>query len=259
MLNFKDHKIISESILVVIVVSLLLLQYWHYGRTASEDNALKMIQSRYQSNVLAGEEFTVTVGFKNIGTSIWQKTGDHKVELKIAQPWDRQSLLTSSKWPDSITVATLSSTRNLPGRIAYFVLPLQAPNTPGSLTEKFLLVKNNTEIISGSEFSLEFNIAENPDLKDSTAGSTESVSSVIDPRSRPTGIELPTLETKELTMEEICQTFTLESINVVYFERYLNYCLMGRTIKNSYADNSVNQGDILNDQDYLLWRRNPNK
>ncbi|MFC1598466.1 SpoIID/LytB domain-containing protein [Patescibacteria group bacterium] len=125
---------------------------------AANDEAIKIIQSHREINIMKGKGFTFTVGFKNEGNKTWQQKGNGKVELKLAPPYTRDTIVRHKFWRDQSTPAWLDGSINKPGWVAYYRFALEAPVTNGVYTESFVLVRNDNEIISGSEFDVVINV-----------------------------------------------------------------------------------------------------
>lgn len=124
---------------------------------AASQEAIKMIQSHREINILKGSAFTFTVGFKNNGSLNWHEKGEGKVELKLADQ-SKKSIARHVFWRDDVTPAWLKGDINKPGWIGYYKFALQAPEQAGIYTEKFVLVRNGWEQVSGSEFEITLNV-----------------------------------------------------------------------------------------------------
>ncbi len=109
---------------------------------AASAEAIKMIDSGSQLELLPGEAVKYSVGFKNLGKKIWKKSGTGKIELKRK---DSKSLAFK---------AALNDKENKPGQIGYFDCTLKAPAKTGTFKYKCLLAKNGKEIVKGSEFQI---------------------------------------------------------------------------------------------------------
>ena len=109
---------------------------------AANEEAVKMVQSQRQIELLKNEKIDFSIGFKNISKTTWTNSGKYKVDLKRK---DAKSLAFKT---------TLASADNKPGQIGYFNTTLQAPSKTGTYKYKFVLVRNGKQIIKGSEFDL---------------------------------------------------------------------------------------------------------
>jgi hypothetical protein len=126
--------------------------------SAASEEAMKLIQSHREINIIKGKGFTFTVGFKNLGNQTWQQKGSGKVELKLAPPYSRDTIVRHKFWRDQSTPAWLEGSINKTGWIAYYRFALEAPLANGVYTETFVLVRNGNEIIKGSEFDVVINV-----------------------------------------------------------------------------------------------------
>ena len=126
---------------------------------AAENETLKMIQSHREINIVKGVGFTFEVGFKNKTNYTWTKAGSNSVDLKIAPPYNRETVVRHKFWRDTETPAWLKDEQAKSGWIAYYKFALEAPKEPGVYKEKFVLVNyGDKHILSGSEFEITLNV-----------------------------------------------------------------------------------------------------
>lgn len=112
--------------------------------TANE--AKLMIQSKNAIEVLPDSKTTVQIGFKNIGSKIWFKSGTGKVEIFLK----RGSTL--------LKRGELTFENNKSGAIGYFDLLINSASQKGTYTYQYVLARNGKEIIRGSQFTLKVKV-----------------------------------------------------------------------------------------------------
>jgi hypothetical protein len=136
------------------------LAFWKIETAqAAENETMKLIQSHREINIVKGVGFTFEVGFKNKTNYTWVRTGSNSVDLKIAPPYNRDTVVRHKFWADSQTPAWLKDNQAKPGWIAYYRFALEAPKEAGVYTEKFVLVNyGDKHILSGSEFEITMNV-----------------------------------------------------------------------------------------------------
>ncbi|MCX6739871.1 MAG: hypothetical protein NTZ49_01415 [Candidatus Parcubacteria bacterium] len=116
--------------------------------SAASNEAQKMIQSQANIEVVKNSKNVITIGFKNLGSKTWNKTGRDKVEIK---------LLRGSSF---IQRGILTANKNAKGQIGYFDLSINAADTKGTYTYNYALVRNDKEIISGGKFQLKVKVVD---------------------------------------------------------------------------------------------------
>ncbi|MFA5188232.1 MAG: SpoIID/LytB domain-containing protein [Patescibacteria group bacterium] len=126
---------------------------------AAENEAIKMIQSQNDFEMTKSEKIDFSVGFKNNGSSVWQKTGSGKVELRRVD----SSGLTFK--------ASLASAENKPGQIGYFYTTLLAPSSVGTYKFNYVLVRDGKTKISGSELQIVIKVVASKSVASSTIAS----------------------------------------------------------------------------------------
>jgi len=126
---------------------------------AANEEAMKMIQSQREINVVKGTGFTFEVGFKNLTNYTWPRMGKNSVDLKLAPPYDRDTAVRHQFWRDPATPAWQKDAQAKPGWLAYYEFALEAPKQAGVYTERFVLVNySNGHILDGSEFEITLNV-----------------------------------------------------------------------------------------------------
>ena len=126
---------------------------------AAEQETLKLIQSHREINIVKGQGFTFEVGFKNETNYTWTRTGATSVDLKIAPPYNRETVVRHKFWRDTETPAWLKDNQAKPGWLAYYKFALEAPKQAGVYTERFVLVDySDGHILSGSQFEITMNV-----------------------------------------------------------------------------------------------------
>jgi len=125
---------------------------------ANSVEALKTTAGNDSLVMVKGEKMSYTVSYKNMGQKVWQQTGLDKVELKRRDTYN----LTFK--------ASLANLTNKPGEISAYNMTLSAPTTAGTYTFAYLLVRNDKDIISGSQFNLVIKVVNNSQEKAQVQG-----------------------------------------------------------------------------------------
>jgi peptidoglycan hydrolase-like amidase len=120
--------------------------YINSASAATVNEAKFMIQSQNNIEVLPDSKTTVQIGFKNIGSKTWLKSGSGKVEIFLK----RGSTL--------LKRGELTAANNQSGAIGYFDLLINSASSKGNYTYKYVLARNGKEIIKGSEFTLKVKV-----------------------------------------------------------------------------------------------------
>jgi peptidoglycan hydrolase-like amidase len=105
-----------------------------------------MVRSQTSIEVLPDSKNTIQIGFKNLGSKTWVKSGTGKVEIFLK----RGSAL--------LKRGELTTENNKSGAIGYFDLLINAASVKGNYTYKYVLARNGKEIIKGSEFTLKVKV-----------------------------------------------------------------------------------------------------
>ncbi len=189
---------------------------------AAETEALKLIQSHREINIVKGQGFTFEVGFKNKTNYTWPRTGSNSVDLKIAPPYNRETFVRHQFWRDTGTPAWLKDAQAKPGWLAYYKFALEAPKEAGVYTEKFVLVNYGTgKILVGSEFEITMNVWNNAGEfpKNKKVELPKNNKTVVKPKPtpKPESIPkpLPKLEvTKKMQLGRTCLELSVKKFRI---------------------------------------------
>jgi len=165
---------------------------------AGNEEVFKMIQSHREINIVKGVGFTFEVGFKNQRGRTWKQMGASSVDLKLAPPYSRETVVRHKFWRDTQTPAWLKGSSAKAGWLAYYKFALEAPKEAGVYTEKFVLVDySNGHILSGSEFEITMNVW-NDTTEFSKAGTNKTVA-------KSQSVPSPVVVTKEPPKVEVTE------------------------------------------------------
>ncbi|MFA4930264.1 MAG: SpoIID/LytB domain-containing protein [Patescibacteria group bacterium] len=118
----------------------------------SDSWAAKLIEQTGNPTFVVGEEAEeyLTVKYKNIGQTTWEKSGSNVVQLATSQPNDRNSGFMTSDWLNSHRIAMQESSV-APGEYATFKFRVSPGETValGTHNEHFNLVANDNFWFSG--------------------------------------------------------------------------------------------------------------
>jgi len=124
----------------------------------------------------------VSIGFQNIGTTIWKNTGSAYVSVYTQSPKYRASIFRADNWVDYTQAALLKESSVAPGKVGTIELSLKAPITEGEYKETFQLAAENKAWIPGGEFTLTIKVAKTPSTsKTPTTSSTPSTDGTASP------------------------------------------------------------------------------
>lgn len=101
---------------------------------------------------------TITLSFKNIGTSTWTSSGKNYVSLYTGKD-NRKSGFKDFSWKSDVQTVTLKEASVRPNEIGHFVLELRAPEVPGSYQESFQLAAEDAAWIGGGTVSLPIKVS----------------------------------------------------------------------------------------------------
>jgi len=90
--------------------------------------------------VVAGEESTVWVEFKNMGDLPWKNSGRGALKLGTARPLDRDSVFYHPSWLSKNRAASFEGEAVKPGEEVRFTFKIKAPSRAGLYKEYFRLV-----------------------------------------------------------------------------------------------------------------------
>ncbi len=166
---------------------------------ATNQEALKLVQSETNLQMKPGSVSEFTVGYKNNGQAIWKQSASGKVDLR------RQ---------DSKTMAykaSLSTKENKPGEIGYYSMKLYAPTSEGTYTFKYVLVRDEKTILSGSELTLVIKVTKNP-VQPQLA---------VNSNTQPATAVTSNVTTKPMGLAEICLSFGKANFKAATIDKLL--------------------------------------
>lgn len=111
-------------------------------------------------NMPPGSALTFWADFKNTGSATWTNTGDHFIALNVSGPAGRTSAFHHQFWPLPYRPARLLQSAVPPGSIGRFQFAIQAPDRAGLYVERFGLVAENIEWISGGSLRLPIQVGD---------------------------------------------------------------------------------------------------
>lgn len=111
-----------------------------------------------------GETTSYRIGFKNVGQTTWQSSGNRFVSLYTIDPNYRASRFASTRvaalndgWISKYQIQ-MEQQKVAPGQLAFFDFDLTAPTTPGDYTEKFRLAAEDFTWIQGGEINIDISV-----------------------------------------------------------------------------------------------------
>ena len=113
-------------------------------------------QTQSLINIKPGDAVTITLTFKNIGTSTWTPKKVYLKSLSTALKFKHES------WADPYLPAKLQETSVASNNNGTIKLDLRAPKNLGRYTGEFLLVNDNV-MIDGGQINIEFNVVDSPE------------------------------------------------------------------------------------------------
>jgi hypothetical protein len=118
----------------------------HYGQSVHDVGAPALDSDyraqSYQASMMAGTTAIVWVEYTNTGTDTWTNSGSNPVRLGTWSPQDRASpFYTDYNWIGPNRPTNLDSASVAPGQVGRFTFIMTAPQTPGTYTEYWRLVK----------------------------------------------------------------------------------------------------------------------
>ncbi len=126
---------------------------------AAGDAAKLLISSGTVIDMQPGERRVYRVGFKNVGTETWSKSGPNYVSLYTWNPKYRTSAFADASWRASTQPAIMTEQTVSPGGVGFVSFTLKAPGTPGTYTETFQLAAESLRWIPGGQFSVTIRVA----------------------------------------------------------------------------------------------------
>ncbi|MBI4139119.1 hypothetical protein HY479_03140 [Candidatus Uhrbacteria bacterium] len=105
-----------------------------------------------------GEQTTVNVKFKNVGSATWKKQGAGYLSLYTWEPKYRASAFKDSSWGTEAQAAFLVEKEVKTGQTGTMKLVLRAPEKPGTYTESFQLASEDTAWVDGGSVTLKIRV-----------------------------------------------------------------------------------------------------
>lgn len=176
--------------------------------SAASPEAIKMVQSQRDLELLKNEVIDFTVGYKNLGKLTWTNSGKNKIDFRRK---DAKSLTYKT---------TLTSSTNQPGQIGYFNLKLQAPSKTGTYKYKYVLTRNGKEVIKGSDLELVIKVVNKKSSSSTQIAKAQAIQPV-------TPIPTPTNSlNKPVGLAEICLSIKTSDFKAALVDqRLLDECL----------------------------------
>jgi hypothetical protein len=115
-----------------------------------------------------GQEYEITLKYKNIGNVVWRNKGPNAVYIAPTDPKDRLSKMYNPKsWPNKYRAAVLKDMLVNPGETGTFVFKIR-PTVRGTFRENFALVMENVDWLESSTAKFNIKVAGIP-LKSSSS------------------------------------------------------------------------------------------
>jgi hypothetical protein len=121
-------------------------------KAAAGFKAIQLLVSDKELKLEAGQTKDFRVAFKNIGRTIWQKSGDFPLVLR-AEPASNAFSFRDSSWADNDTASQLSATEIKPGELSFFNFRLTAPRSGGVYLARFTLNAGD-DLVEGGEIQI---------------------------------------------------------------------------------------------------------
>jgi len=113
------------------------------GTTPALDSTYRA--QSYQATMMAGTTATVWVEYNNTGTETWTNSGGNPVRLGTSNPQERSSVFyTAGDWIGPNRPTNMDQASCAPGGYARFSFTMTAPQTPGTYTEYWRLLKEGS-------------------------------------------------------------------------------------------------------------------
>ncbi|PJE75955.1 hypothetical protein COV04_02270 [Candidatus Uhrbacteria bacterium CG10_big_fil_rev_8_21_14_0_10_48_11] len=145
--------------------------------------AQKMITSKVPTTLTQLQPYTYAIGFKNIGSTTWSSAGTDRITAKTTQNVRYEHWFSSHLWIDKLTVTSMTPNTVAPGQVAYFNLPLEAPQKNATFNNMFAVFAGDKKI-EGSDFSLTLTVG-------NTASSTNTQTTSTPTASAPAAVPTP--------------------------------------------------------------------
>lgn len=110
------------------------------------------------ANLDGGQQVTVTISAKNLGSQSWSNS-NYPVRIGTFKPTDHNSALYDSSWVSQTRPATLNQAIVMPGETGTFTFKINVPNRANELyIECFNLVAEGSTWMPHRDFSIQLNI-----------------------------------------------------------------------------------------------------
>lgn len=186
--------------------------------------------------VAPGGKASVTLKFRNTGSSTWTMRGSHFISVYTHGPKYRQSAFRDASWYGSTQPAVISEATVEPGGTATVKLLLTAPMKAGDYRETFWLAAENAAWIPGGDFSVPITVrAGDPSVPAAEKPPSQSETIAMPPTGSVSGIS-STLAAgyKAIKILTSARDLTLQEGNVTNFRV---------TFKNTGDRTWTNSGD----------------
>lgn len=118
------------------------------------------VETRGSMSFAPGEERTLELVYKNIGSKAWNRSDDAYVSLYTYGPKYRTSVFESASWFKKVQPARFDAATIKPTEIATLKLTLKAPKKTGLYAETFQLAAEDVAWIPGSAFTLQLTVVD---------------------------------------------------------------------------------------------------
>lgn len=108
------------------------------------------VQSTVSVTAEPGAEVTVTLKFKNTGTTTWTNSGPHFVSVRTIKPADHASKLAGTGWLAASQPAKLSESSVKTGQVGSVTFKVKAPAKAGTYSDTFQLAAEDASWIWGA-------------------------------------------------------------------------------------------------------------
>ncbi len=126
---------------------------------AAGDAAKLLITSGATIDMQPGEKRQYRVGFKNIGSETWSRSGANFVSIYTYNPKYRTSPFADASWRGPTQPTVMTEQTVAPGGVGFITFTLRAPGTPGTYTETYQLAAESLRWIPGGQFSVTIRVA----------------------------------------------------------------------------------------------------
>ena len=167
--NYFAMKSNSKKSPILVTVIIFCSFFWlNIAKAAEPDVKIKdeAYAAKFVSQSIAdpilitgGETATIKLEFKNIGTAVWNASGDRFISAYTMEPRDHISVFKGSNWLSGKQTAKIDG-KIASGETGELVIELKAPEKAGEYLEKFYLAAENYSWIKGGYFFLKIKAVE---------------------------------------------------------------------------------------------------